>query len=346
MRVLFLYYHYPSAEPLLSAREDLAKHDVLLEAYQVASPEGPSTSSRHVLPKLGDFLVKPFDLLLIQHQIMQEEALFCKRPVAILERCDGSQLESRHWLPNVAAVIKSCAMRPRKLHNECYGRLSCAKLAEAGIKATHSMTIAKKPPQLTDEELAKIHVGYGFASYQRMGLARQQCVDLSAPRKFECQFRGHTYYNGSEIERHRQIAAMTAADLSLKRPGTVLWGPPIEYGPYLAEMLRSEVVVSPWGWGEACYRDYEAWLLGAVVVKPNTDYVEAWPDVYVAGETYVSCAPDFSDLGEVIAEIHENWDRYHAMRVRAREAVFGAGDPGAVASHMAVIFRQLVEEKK
>jgi hypothetical protein len=57
---------------------------------------------------------------------------------------------------------------------------------------------------------------------------------------------------------------------------------------YLAELLLSRVVVSPFGWGEVCFRDYEAVAAGCLLVKPSMDHVRTQPDIYRAGQTYVS----------------------------------------------------------
>ncbi len=65
---------------------------------------------------------------------------------------------------------------------------------------------------------------------------------------------------------------------------------------YLNEMLSSKICVSPFGYGEICWRDFEAVLCGCLLVKPSMDHVETYPDIFRAGETYVPVKWDFSDL--------------------------------------------------
>jgi hypothetical protein len=90
-------------------------------------------------------------------------------------------------------------------------------------------------------------------------------------------------------------------------------------------------------------------MLGAVVVKPNTDYVESWPDMYhtgktyTAGKTYVECLPDFSDAHEKIDHIVHHFGDYLSMRQRARSLVVEAYSAEAIAQHMAKQIRSLVE---
>ncbi|MBX3466301.1 MAG: glycosyltransferase family 1 protein [Planctomycetes bacterium] len=69
---------------------------------------------------------------------------------------------------------------------------------------------------------------------------------------------------------------------------------------YLAELLRSRVVVSPFGWGEVCFRDYEAVACGCLLVKPSMRHVETRPDVFVDHETYLPLRWDLADLEEVV----------------------------------------------
>lgn len=65
---------------------------------------------------------------------------------------------------------------------------------------------------------------------------------------------------------------------------------------YLEEMLSAKLCVSPFGYGEICWRDFEAILCGATLVKPNMNHVETRPNVFVPHETYIPVRWDFSDL--------------------------------------------------
>lgn len=70
---------------------------------------------------------------------------------------------------------------------------------------------------------------------------------------------------------------------------------------YLLELLRSKVVFSPFGWGEVCFRDYEAVACGCLLVKPSMSHVITSPNIYVDYETYVPVRWDLSDAADVIA---------------------------------------------
>lgn len=69
---------------------------------------------------------------------------------------------------------------------------------------------------------------------------------------------------------------------------------------YFRDMQRSRITFSPFGWGELCFRDFEAVRAGSLLLKPDMGHLETWPNVYIPGETYVPVAWDGSDLGEKI----------------------------------------------
>lgn len=67
---------------------------------------------------------------------------------------------------------------------------------------------------------------------------------------------------------------------------------------YYEEMLSSKLCVSPFGYGEICWRDFETILCGAVLVKPDMSHIETYPNIFVPGETYLPVRWDLSDLPE------------------------------------------------
>jgi hypothetical protein len=71
---------------------------------------------------------------------------------------------------------------------------------------------------------------------------------------------------------------------------------------YTREMSRVAAVLSPFGWGEVCFRDFEAVLNASILIKPDMGHLETWPDVYKPGETFVAVAWDGHDLQDKIEE--------------------------------------------
>jgi hypothetical protein len=65
---------------------------------------------------------------------------------------------------------------------------------------------------------------------------------------------------------------------------------------YNREVANSKIVLSPFGWGELCLRDFEAVIGGALLLKPDMSHLETWPDVFVPGETYAPFSWEGGDL--------------------------------------------------
>lgn len=64
---------------------------------------------------------------------------------------------------------------------------------------------------------------------------------------------------------------------------------------YQEEMRDSKAVISPYGWGEVCYRDFEAFCYGATLIKPSMNHCVTYPDLFKENITYVPISWDFSD---------------------------------------------------
>ncbi len=77
-------------------------------------------------------------------------------------------------------------------------------------------------------------------------------------------------------------------------------------GRYLLELMRSRIVFSPFGWGELCFRDYEAICCGALLIKPSMAHLQTSPNIFVDGQTYVAVNWDLSDLEDKTRHFLDN----------------------------------------
>lgn len=91
---------------------------------------------------------------------------------------------------------------------------------------------------------------------------------------------------------------------------------------YNRELRSACGVLSPFGYGEECLRDFEAVLNGAALVKPDMSHLETWPDIYRAGDTYVPCAWDSSDLSVAAEQVCGHLEYALSIAANAR-AVLG-----------------------
>ncbi len=138
-------------------------------------------------------------------------------------------------------------------------------------------------------------------------------VDCSKPRETEVNAIFSTFeeHDAPLITSHRRAALNTLAQSTFKLAGSNRLLQAEEWHQLL---LDTKICVCPWGWGEFTYREWEAFFLGAVVIKPNSDFIVSCPNMYLGGLTYIPCSPDFSDLNEKIEWILGNWNCFEAMR--------------------------------
>jgi hypothetical protein len=78
----------------------------------------------------------------------------------------------------------------------------------------------------------------------------------------------------------------------------------------MKELSQSKVGVSPFGWGEICYRDFEIFIAGALMIKPGLHYLNTFPDVYKENETYVPITWEMDDLHQKLEIVIENYSDY------------------------------------
>lgn len=80
---------------------------------------------------------------------------------------------------------------------------------------------------------------------------------------------------------------------------------------YNKTLQKSNIVLSPFGYGEICFRDFEAVLTRGLLIKPNMSHIKTWPDIYIENKTYVSIKWDLKDYKEII-----HYYLNHPMKVK------------------------------
>ena len=69
---------------------------------------------------------------------------------------------------------------------------------------------------------------------------------------------------------------------------------------YRDVLSETKILPSPFGWGELGVRDYEAFIFGGMLLKPDMSHMETWPDIFIPNQTYVPLKWGFEDLDEVL----------------------------------------------
>jgi len=125
-------------------------------------------------------------------------------------------------------------------------------------------------------------------------------------------FRGSSKYS-NKINAFQRIK--TIEKLKLR----VIETEPISHKEYLKELRSSLIAVSPFGYGEICYRDFEIILAGALLFKPSMEHLRTYPDIYVKNKTYVPFEWDFSDFDEKLESLLDDRNLIHRITHEAYE---------------------------
>ncbi|MEK9707452.1 MAG: glycosyltransferase [Alphaproteobacteria bacterium] len=149
----------------------------------------------------------------------------------------------------------------------------------------------------------------GLADYSRFGPRRMAAYRhlrcgalLQWPRRFgdprgsrtnevSCRF-GTAYDRPSVAHQRLEIRRRLSDRMPTDKLGR---------GAYLHEMETSRVVVSPFGLGEITLKDFEVFLSGALLLKPDMSHMETWPDLFREGETMRAFNWDLDDLEATLA---------------------------------------------
>lgn len=118
--------------------------------------------------------------------------------------------------------------------------------------------------------------------------------------------RGDAWYQAMRQESKDAIDKLPTA-LNIAKTGRV------RRYQFFQEMKQSKMCFSPFGYGEICWRDYEAFATGSLLLKPNMDHLIVDPDIFIPNETYISLNWDLSDLEEKI--------EYYLMHPKEAEAI-------------------------
>lgn len=224
-----------------------------------------------------------------------------KRPDARLVYCDGNDELTLQW-PGLLRVCdlywKKHALRDRSLYKRRFrGSTNLTEFAlPAGEGEQETEGDAFVPPGNGD--LRKMLVGASIGLDDKIAsllplLRRPDAVPCMADRPYDVILRADVPDNwmGNLRRPAAEILEGLQGRLRVLHPSGRV--PPAQYAQ---EMLTSKICVSPFGYGEICWRDFEAVAYGCLLIKPDMGHVESRPDIFQPMKTYVPVKWDFSDL--------------------------------------------------
>ncbi len=166
-----------------------------------------------------------------------------------------------------------------------------------GFKEGHKYIKIEK--ELLDE---KLFVGWNFATDRRCidQLAKRLYSNSDRPIDIHCRMCApqtrkdwYEHMRGRAYDAVRALGSKHHSDMNILNENVR-----IKYPRYIDEIVHSKLCISPFGYGEVCWRDFEAIFSGALLIKPDMGHLATNPNIYIPYETYVPCKWDFSDLDD------------------------------------------------
>lgn len=259
--------------------------------------------------------------LVDQHISVLEKLNNKYRKVVYFDDNDGSESHYLHFLPYFHLYYKKQVFKDQELYKQnFYGNRIFTDYYHTHMGITESPLPDPLPVLKNSEDLKKIRLSWNLAfgqypaSKRRFRIGKMlfpffgpTVMDLISPRfpkgnvpspkLVKCQARFSSKHYRPSVGFQRKLFLEQIADNSNFLSGLI---PLTEYNKEVKEV---QAILSPFGWGEICFRDIEAFLSGAVLVKPDVGHIDTWPNIFLPEETYVPVLWDGSDVTKTVDEL-------------------------------------------
>ena len=204
----------------------------------------------------------------------KEDVLNSYKRILLIEKLDCASIWCRTQLkhPHVKTLLKLYHYKDLNIHNKpCVG-------GRAFIPYDGTQTPLL--PELTQEDFNKVQPGLNFLHYKHMetlfDILKNSELKPTNMRAHQSFFAGTTRYTASTpspagrwISRHRLKHIQRLKSLQESKMDVIISdNKSYSQSEYYQIMMDTKMIYSPFGWGEFCYRDYEAILCGCVLMKP------------------------------------------------------------------------------
>jgi len=214
---------------------------------------------------------------------------------------DGDDDSCVQW-PEMAGAVDAYVKKhmfsdPARYAREYVGKSNLTDY----VHRTHGFSFESDPIRhtrpLSQEEIKSLRLGWNLSQDEKIVKLWQGMKSVAAvPRTVDVVCRASAQPE-SWIYPLRRPVVSALEELAKRRP-ILLPTQKVTQEQYNQEMLSSRICISPFGYGEICWRDFEAIACGCLLVKPDMSHVRTRPDIFVPGQTYVPVRWDFSDLAE------------------------------------------------
>lgn len=242
-----------------------------------------------------------------------------------LDTADSTGTSMFDVMPYVDLYFKKQILKDRALYyKELYGSRLFCEFYHNLLGIEDAEILKKKYPLLQKEYEHKLRVSWNvalgdlYASPLQMimhpfSITRPKFRKPNEHRTLDVQYRGNGYTpvlgypRSHSTQLLSEIDGISVSDTSKRIPKK----------EYVEEGRSARCILSPFGWGEICGRDFEAMVYGACMIKQSMEDIETFPDLYKPMETYVPLKWDFSDFNDIM--LNARSDAYQKIAAKAQE---------------------------
>lgn len=223
--------------------------------------------------------------LYLKRQMYKDKSLYEKHLYGTRSFCD-------FYLRNFGTIKRDCFEKCTLLQKEYVHKLRIGWNIGIGN-------------YLTKNKIFKNHNSWYCNNYLRVGhVIDRLCFpnDSSMPhwskKEFDITYRGSLKYSIDAISFSRNKINEILDQNTIKY--LIKYRDKIRHDLFVNELRKSKIVISPFGYGEICFRDFEAFHSNSCLLKPDMSHLETWPNFYEDESTYISYRWDFSNVMEKI----------------------------------------------
>ena len=153
----------------------------------------------------------------------------------------------------------------------------------------------------------KLH--YFLSNIIQYNILPLRFTKVDQPRPLDLTFRGKANYdnqfpeqNAVSLQRNKVFELLKSLNLK------ATYGKVVSRKQYLKELSQSKICISPFGYGEICYRDFESFIAGSMLIKPSVEHLQTFPNFFIPNETYIPVAWDLHDLKDKAEDAVANYN--------------------------------------
>lgn len=329
-------YTYRWLSALLASKKIFAKHNYSISIPGVLHSINQKDSAEKLLDKIkhtdiimlafhpGGKYYQPKERIM---RILQKARKKCEK-IVWLDTSDSAGTTFFEVMPYVDKYLKKQTYVDLSLYNKelCRDRLFCEYYSKRPDVIITDDDVPHNIP-IDAKNLKKLgiswNVGLGILFERNkyrfiMNLDRRKdYIDFLNPninKRYDIFYRGSLYNSITGFQ--RKLAIDSIMELTCIHPDPNIR---VSQEEYDKEILESKTILSPFGWGEICTRDFEAFKNGALLIKPDMSHLKTYPDYFVDGKTYVSINWDFLNLNDKLQEVLADTDKYYFISRNGQE---------------------------